>query len=140
MALVAEAVEPTDSWNHPLNSEWSIAQLTVSQVYWSKMLPLGLSRFCSSFISFWQKMKTSQLFKLFLDFSLHILDFVALKFSMFRLDKIWTKYPLAERLLKSYWTPESIRPSPFIPFIWQLHAAFNFKAAPVFWKKAKWRV
>ena len=45
MVLVAVTVEPTYSRNHTLNSKQSTAQPTVSQVYHSKMLPLGLADF-----------------------------------------------------------------------------------------------
>ena len=40
-----------------------------------------------------------------LDFSEHILDFCCLEISTFQLGKVWTKSPLAEWLLKFYWTP-----------------------------------
>ena len=40
-----------------------------------------------------------------LDFSEHILDFCCLEISTFQLGKVWTKSPMAEWLLKFYWTP-----------------------------------
>ena len=102
----------------------------VSQVYRSETNLFWVSGFLSNLLRFrFREIKISWQSKLCSGFPKHILGVKMMKFSKFRLDKIWTESTLSEQLLKSHWTPRVKLLALFIPFVWQVVCSNQFEAA-----------